>query len=133
MTADFDDRVRGAIHDLFTLMQKRGATLHLQACGRDYHFDDGRIIEAAKRTGSAVSETEREFSGRLIGFLPTDRRFELATETRVIKGKLAADVDTESIAGWFGKSCVAHLRITSVPRPSGLTEAFSLLEIREAD
>lgn len=130
--ADFDGRVVAELHRFLETLRKNGATLRLGVEGHEYAFDASRIADAVDRTAKApAEEDDRPVVGELIGFLPTDRRFELKAKDRVLKGKIARDADTQSIASLFGKPCMAHLHVITVERSGRRTEAFTLLRVED--
>lgn len=92
-----------------------------------YVFDEKRLADAVDRTASTSrQEDDRPVLGTLIGLLPMDHRFELQTEAGVLlKGKVARETDAESLAVFFQKPCLAHLRVVTVERFGETAEAFT--------
>ena len=128
--ADFDQRIVAALNDFLGKLKKAEATMKLDVQGKEYLFDAARIAEAVERTASAPrEENDRPLVGTLIGFLPTDRRFELETSDRIIKGKVARDADPAAIASLFQKRCTAHLHVVTVERSGQTAEAFTLVSV----
>lgn len=128
--ADFDHRIVTALNDFLGKLKKAEATMKLDVQGREYLFDAARLAEAVERTASAPREDyDRPMVGTLIGFLPTDRRFELQAPDRIIKGKIARDADAGAIASYFQKGCTAHLHVVTVERLGQTAEAFTLVSV----
>jgi len=131
--AEFDQRIVGALNDFLSTLKKAEATLKLEAQNREYVFETERIVEAVDRTASTPrKEDDRPVTGKLIGFLPTDLRFELETPDRVIKGKISRDADLERLASFFRKRCTAHLQVITVERLGHVAEAFTLESVEDA-
>ena len=104
--------------------------MKLDAQGREIAFDVTRIAEAVDRTSSPpTEESDRPVDGRLVGFMPTERRFELETSAGVLKGKLGREADVDVIGSFFRKPCVAHLHVVTVERHGQKAEAFTLLRV----
>jgi hypothetical protein len=128
--AEFDQRIVAALNDFLGKLRKAEATMKLEVQGKEYVFDAARINEAVERTASAPKEEDdRPVAGTLIGFLPTDRRFELETPDRVIKGKIARDADAGAVAAYFQKACTAHLHVVTVERLGQTAQAFTLIKV----
>lgn len=127
MVSEFDARIVGSLHAFFDKLRKSDAAFKLEAQGQEFSFEPDRLADAIERTASEPQEEpDRPVVGTLIGFLPTDRRFELAVSDRVIKGKLARDADVEHVASFFQKQCTAHLAVLTVRRAGHVAEAYTL-------
>lgn len=128
--ADFDQRIVSALNDFLGKLKKAEATMKLDVQGREYVFDAARLAEAVERTSSAPrEEDDRPVVGTLIGFLPTDRRFELEAHDRIIKGKVSRDADGGAIASYFQKRCTAHLHVVTVERAGQTADAYTLMSV----
>jgi len=130
--AELDQRVVAGLRDFFEGLRRADASLKLEVQNREYVFDAGRVMEAVARTAvQPEQEDDRPVLGTLIGFLPTDRRFELQTEAGLLKGKIAREADQKRIVSSFQKPCLAHLRVVMVERLGQITEAFTLVSVEE--
>jgi hypothetical protein len=128
--AGFDQRIVASLNHFLWTLKRAEATMKLEVQGHEYTFDAPRIAEAVERTASAPrEEDDRPVVGKLIGFLPTDGRFELDVDGRILKGRVMRGVDTESIASFFQKRCTAHLHVVTVERLGQTTEAFTLVRV----
>lgn len=130
--AEFAPRVAASLATFFSLLKKDDATLRLESQGREFVFDAVRINDALERTALVPREEgDRPVPGRLLGFMPTERRFELETPDGVLKGKIARDADVEVIGSFFRKPCVAHLQVVTVERQGQRADAYTLLRVEE--
>ena len=128
--AEFDRRVVEAMHGFLSRLRNAGASMRMEVHEREYVFTLERLTEAADRASSMLrEEADRPLVGKLIGFLPTDRRFELETRQGVVKGRVSRDANTGQISQFFMAECTAHLSVIIVERLAHTTEAFTLVGV----
>jgi hypothetical protein len=115
---DLDNRILSALQAFFTVLDTNEATLRIAEDNKAIFLDSNDIRRARQRTeATQIDESQSVFRGRLTGFLPERRRFEMA---------LVAEGKEFSIHGSSTKE--AALQFSSLvgePRPV-IGEEFSV-------
>lgn len=106
-------RVVSALGDFLALMEKREATLCLEAAGTECSFETpDKVATAAERARrTIIRETEETPVGLLSGVFLKGRRFEFQFEDgAIISGRIAYNIEDPSVLKpYLSTRCVAHL------------------------
>jgi hypothetical protein len=132
-----DPRTLSALKDFFTDLDSSGATIRLVDDLRDVSLDEVAVRRArARMEATQIDEEDSEITGKLMGFLPEHRRFEISMQS----GEMIYGSATKESTAQFsvtltnnnpaiGKRCIAKVKkrtVRPVNRPPRLV--YRLLE-----
>ena len=131
---ELEPRTLIALRDLFSNLDSRKATIRVVEKELDFTLDGPSIHRARIRTeATSIEESTTEIEGKLVGFLPEHRKFELADRTGKIFYRSATKEAVEQFANAtdsaIGKKCLIKVTIKTVaPLNRPPREVVRLLE-----
>lgn len=131
---DLEPRTLTALRDLFKTLDSRKATLRVVEKELDFTLDGPSIHRAKIRTeATTIEESTTEIEGTLVGFLPENRKFELADKAGKIyygsANKEAVEQFTKADDNVIGNKCLIKLSIKKVaPLNRSPREVVRLIE-----
>lgn len=131
---ELEPRTLIALRDLFSNLDANKATMRVVEKELDFTLDGPSIHRARIRTEAiTIDENATEVEGILVGFLPENRKFELADSTgKLFYGsatKESVEQFTKAADSAIGKKCLIKVTIkTVIPLNRPPTEVVRLLE-----
>lgn len=131
---ELEPRTLIALRDLFSNLDSRKATIRVVEKELDFTLDGPSIHRARIRTeATSIEESTTEIEGKLVGFLPEHRKFELADRTgKIFYGsatKEAVEQFANATDSAIGKKCLIKVTIKTVaPLNRPPREVVRLLE-----
>ena len=132
---ELEPRTLIALRDLFSNLDSRKATIRVVEKELDFTLDGPSIHRAGIRTeATSIEESTTEIEGKLVGFLPEHRKFELADRTgKIFYGsatKEAVEQFANATDSAIGKKCLIKVTIKTVaPLNRPPREVVRLLEL----
>lgn len=125
-----DPRTLIALRDFFINLDSSAATVRLVDDDRDFSLDEKAVYNARVRTeNTTIDENDTEFEGKLIGFLPIHRRFELELDSGdIISGSVTKEATEQYSLTLIGKRCIAKVKertVTPLNRPTRIVYRLS--------
>jgi hypothetical protein len=93
MVESLDPRTLIALKDFFTILDNSEATIRIVEDGRDFILDKYAIHRGRLRTEATLIEEKEDYtSGKLLGFLPEHRKFELKpVDSEIVYGSVSKE------------------------------------------
>jgi hypothetical protein len=116
---DLDPRTLMALKDLFSNLDSSKATIRIVEQDLDFTLDGSAIYRAKIRTeATSIEEQTSDIEGKLVGFLPEHRKFELQDKSgQLFYGsatKEAVDQFLKATETVIGKQCLIRTTIKTV-------------------
>lgn len=135
-----DQRVMGTAGKLFELLHSNEATLRLVTSSSDRTLEVQAVAQAAGRSKSTTTGTEkRNIQGRLVGLLPDARRFEFrrSDNDKVITGRIAGGIDAHKLARaaeqWLNVDIEVQVEVRRLYRNDDLVrESYTLFGLTQS-
>ncbi|MEJ7601435.1 MAG: hypothetical protein WKG01_26260 [Kofleriaceae bacterium] len=129
-------RVHEAVRKFFSTVQDSGATFRLNSARTNAEFDRNRVDAAIERINVEwhAERTER-LLGVFGGVLSDSRSFEHRPHDTVttIRGKADSQLALETLVEWWGKQCVAVVRVRRWQRGAREFKRYTLLDVVAPD
>ncbi|MCB9442630.1 MAG: hypothetical protein H6669_00220 [Ardenticatenaceae bacterium] len=122
LTEELNHRLLLALSHFFRELDNHNATVRLVDDHRDHKVDDTAIDRARLRiAGTTIEEEEEEpIEGTLIGFMPTQKRFEMILQDEIISGSTTEEAATQfnnlvaESATPIGYKCLVQMEVRTI-------------------